>query len=354
MNSAAVVPGSASNRVVSARSRALIPVVIPARASHVTVYAVDLASSLCSVMGGSARRSARSAVMGTHTTPELCRIVKPMSGWVACWAAKTRSPSFSRSSSSTTTTAAPEAIAATASATGSRATPRGVAGAAYEARRSAYLASTSTSRFTVDPGVRAPSVVARRVSGIRPTSNHASGSSAGFTAVTVRDTPSTAIDPLTAMYRARAIGTLIRTVSHPVWAVRCTTVPTPSTWPWTTCPSRRCPAAVQRSTLTRSPCASAPRVVRRSVSPMTSAVKSPSAPEGTAVRHTPLTASEPPWGRSATSGPADTCSRAASCANRSTRSTVAWASTIPVNTDSPWGSGVRAGFSGTARREVVM
>ena len=136
--------------------------------------------------------------MGTHTTPELWRTVKPMSGGLACWAANTRSPSFSRSSSSTTTTAAPEAMAATASGTGSSRTACAT-GAAQAARRSAYFASTSTSRFTASPSARAPRVVTRRVSGITPTSNHAGDSPGALTAVTVRDTPSTAIEPLTAM-----------------------------------------------------------------------------------------------------------------------------------------------------------
>ena len=60
--------------------------------------------------------------------------------------------------------------------------------------RSTYLASTSTSRFTGSPGCFAPSVVARSVSGIRPTSNQSAP-----TALTVSDTPSTAIEPFSAM-----------------------------------------------------------------------------------------------------------------------------------------------------------
>ena len=56
---------------------------------------------------------------------------------------------------------------------------------------STYLASTSTSRFTGRPGAAAPSVVCLSVSGMSDTSKPSSS-----TLETVRDTPSTAIDPL--------------------------------------------------------------------------------------------------------------------------------------------------------------
>ena len=55
---------------------------------------------------------------------------------------------------------------------------------------STYLARTSTSRLTVRPGAAAPSVVRSSVSGISDTSKAWSS-----TAETVRDTPSTAIEP---------------------------------------------------------------------------------------------------------------------------------------------------------------
>ena len=55
---------------------------------------------------------------------------------------------------------------------------------------STYLASTSTSRLTVLPGAAAPSVVRSSVSGMSETSN-----ASPSTAETVRDTPSTAIEP---------------------------------------------------------------------------------------------------------------------------------------------------------------
>src|SRR5699024_2345463 len=55
---------------------------------------------------------------------------------------------------------------------------------------SRYLASTSTSMLTVDPGLRKPRVVRARVSGISPMVTVSSS-----TAATVRLTPSTASDP---------------------------------------------------------------------------------------------------------------------------------------------------------------
>ena len=61
--------------------------------------------------------------------------------------------------------------------------------------RSTYLAITSTSRLTGSPGARAPSVVSRRVVGMRLTSNQGSGTSAALTALTVSETPSTAMEP---------------------------------------------------------------------------------------------------------------------------------------------------------------
>jgi hypothetical protein len=59
---------------------------------------------------------------------------------------------------------------------------------------SRYLASTSTSKFTVRPGAADPNVVRSKVSGISETSN-----ATASTALTVRDTPSTAIDPFSTM-----------------------------------------------------------------------------------------------------------------------------------------------------------
>ena len=122
------------------------------------------------------------------------------SSGVAISAAKIRSPSFSRSSSSTTTTALPAAMSATARSISSKPSARvGSAGAVgapftgpappraaptgtpprYPAvSRSTYLAITSTSRLTVSPGARNPSVVCAKVVGISATVN-ASGAHRG-------------------------------------------------------------------------------------------------------------------------------------------------------------------------------
>src|SRR5205085_8710341 len=62
-------------------------------------------------------------------------------------------------------------------------------------RRSTYFAITSTSRLTGSPGARRPIVVSRRVVGMRLTSNQGAASSTSLTALTVSETPSTAIDP---------------------------------------------------------------------------------------------------------------------------------------------------------------
>ena len=90
---------------------------------------------------------------------------------------------------------------------------------------------------------------------------------------------------------------------------------------------------MQRSRLTRSPVFRVPRPVRRSVSPMTSAVKSPgrcSVGRLVEVRQTPLTANEPPSSRSVTREPASMVIAAESFVY-SMDSTVPSPSMIPVN-----------------------
>ena len=175
--------------------------------------------------------------------------MKPISSGVACSAAKMMSPSFSRSSSSTTTTARPAAIASTAVCTlsrtlaasarrGATCSPECAESAwgtpANAVRRCTYLASASVSRFTLSPTLRAPRLVAFRVSGIRPTSNHAGVSPGSETAVTVRDTPETAMEPFSASRGASSVGRLKRRVLHASCAVTDARVPTASTWPCTT------------------------------------------------------------------------------------------------------------------------
>ena len=67
---AGVLLGSARMRAVRARSVADMPVLTPIAASQETVYAVPLASSLISTMGGSTSASARSPSKGTQMTPD--------------------------------------------------------------------------------------------------------------------------------------------------------------------------------------------------------------------------------------------------------------------------------------------
>src|SRR5690606_14067081 len=159
---------------------------------------------------------------------------------------------------------------------------------------STYLATMSTSRLTSSPTARRPSVVSRNVVGINPTSNQSSP-----IPVTVRETPSTAIEPFSTTYRDRPGGSANRTVSQSCPLTRESTVPTPSTWPWTRWPPRRVARVAARSRFTGSPGRRVPKVLRSKVSRITSAVNVPSAPTVVAVRQTPLTAIESPKVRSA-------------------------------------------------------
>ena len=101
--------------MVRARSVALTPVVMPVRASALSVKAVLLGSVLCSVIMGMPRRSSSWAVMGAQMMPVECRIAKASCSVVAVAAGKMRSPSFSRLSSSTTMTIRPSRRAVRAS-----------------------------------------------------------------------------------------------------------------------------------------------------------------------------------------------------------------------------------------------
>jgi hypothetical protein len=60
------VVGSASSRIVCARSAAEMPVVTPSRASTVTVYAVPRRSWLVWYIGGRSSRSASASVSGAQ------------------------------------------------------------------------------------------------------------------------------------------------------------------------------------------------------------------------------------------------------------------------------------------------
>src|SRR5690606_33138476 len=76
-------------------------------ASTLTVYAVDLASSFASTMGGRFRLSARSAGIGAQMKPDDQRTVHATHSGVASSAERMTSPSFSRFSSSATSTGRP-------------------------------------------------------------------------------------------------------------------------------------------------------------------------------------------------------------------------------------------------------
>ena len=66
-----MVSAEPSSRIVCARSAAEMPVLIPSRASTVTVYAVPRRSWLVWNIGGRSRRSASSSVTGTQMKPEV-------------------------------------------------------------------------------------------------------------------------------------------------------------------------------------------------------------------------------------------------------------------------------------------
>src|SRR3954470_12672968 len=207
--------------------------------------------------------------------------------------------------------------------------------------RSTYFAMTSTSRLTRSPTPLRPKVVSPRVVGIRETPKASSP-----TCATVRETPSTVIEPFSTTYAARLGGRVKSTVSQRSPGVRAVMVAVPSTCPWTTCPPNRPPAGMARSRLTRAPGVSAPRLLRSSVSAMTSTVK-PVSSWSVTVRQTPLTAMEAPWVASlTTSGPSmRSTAESAPC---SIAATVPSSSTIPVNMTISSGCCVLSGLSGRA------
>ena len=90
----------ASARVVTARSDAEMPVVVPTTQSTVTVKAVRNGSRFAGTISGRSSASARSGRSGTHTTPVQWRSIKATDAAVASLAAPMKSPSFSRSKSS--------------------------------------------------------------------------------------------------------------------------------------------------------------------------------------------------------------------------------------------------------------
>ncbi len=102
--------GLARSRIVLARSSALMPVVMSCVASTETVKSVLKLSRLSRTMRFSPSLAARSLLIGAQIRPRPKRIMKLMLAAVAFSAARTRSPSFSRSASSTTITGLPARI----------------------------------------------------------------------------------------------------------------------------------------------------------------------------------------------------------------------------------------------------
>ena len=111
--------------------------------------------------------------------------------------------------------------------------------------RSTYLARTSVSRFTRSPILRRPSVVTASVCGIRATLKRSSS-----TSTSVRLTPSTATEPLLAIWRVSAGGTRNHIVHQSASSMRRSTVPTASMWPVTKWPPSASPTRSDRSRLT--------------------------------------------------------------------------------------------------------
>jgi hypothetical protein len=92
-----------------------MPVVMPRRASTLTVKAVPIGAVFSVTIMPSRRASRRSPSIGTHMRPRACVTMKLTASGVTLSAAITRSPSFSRSSSSTTTRMRPSRISSIAS-----------------------------------------------------------------------------------------------------------------------------------------------------------------------------------------------------------------------------------------------
>src|SRR3954449_6665364 len=107
----------------------------------------------------------------------------------------------------------------------------------------------------------------------------------------------------------------------------------PSTWPCMRCPPNRVWGVTARSRLTCAPAVTEPRLLRLSVSAMTSVLQTPSVTSVT-VRQTPLTAIESPRATSCRTRSARIRSTAASDWSSRTKS-VPTSSTIPVNTSTP-------------------
>src|SRR4029077_18734853 len=104
-------------KIVVARSDALVPVVVPVRASIGSQNGVPKREVLRGVIGSSFSASQRCSVSARQISPRPFLAMKLIASGVTFSAAIARSPSFSRSSSSTRTIIRPCRISSTASST---------------------------------------------------------------------------------------------------------------------------------------------------------------------------------------------------------------------------------------------
>ena len=110
-------PDRSLSRTVVARSAALMPVVVPRRASMDSVNAVPSAEVFTGDIGGRCSSSQRSSVSARQIRPRPCLAMKLIAAGVIFSAGRARSPSFSRSSSSTRTICRPWRNSSMASST---------------------------------------------------------------------------------------------------------------------------------------------------------------------------------------------------------------------------------------------
>jgi hypothetical protein len=103
--------------MVVARSAALVPVVVPRRASIGSQKGVPNIEVLRGVMGARASASQRCSVIARQIRPRPNFAMKLIASGVTFSAAMARSPSFSRSSSSTRTIMRPARMSSNASST---------------------------------------------------------------------------------------------------------------------------------------------------------------------------------------------------------------------------------------------
>ena len=138
-----------------------------------------------------------------------------------------------------------------------------------------------------------------------------------------------AMEPFSTTYRSSSGAALIVTSTALPSGCMERIVPVPSMCPATMCPPNLPSAAMARSRFTFEPVFSCPRLLRRRVSGMTSAVKW-SSPMRTTVRQTPFTAMLSPM-----AVPSSTLDAVSSSSHRFgawfSRRTVPISSTIPVN-----------------------